>query len=47
MAKLTETKKFLYFKIIHNLDKLFKKVSLSLRAPHNSSHLAIVRKQER
>ena len=45
MAKLTETKKVLYFKIIHNPDKLFKK--MSLRAAHSGSHLGIIGKQER
>ena len=45
MAKLTETKKALHFKIINNPNKLFKR--MSLRATHNGSDLAIVRKQER
>ena len=45
MAKLTETKKALYFKVIHNPGKLFKKMSLG--APHRGSHLAIDRKQAR
>ena len=45
MAKLTETKKVLYFKVIHNPGKIFKKMSLG--APHSGGHLAIVRKQAR